>query len=111
MQGSAGFHEGALFGRRAEVVLLGVGLLSTEDNAYRDAYWREVVGAVGARRVIPIHWDDFSRPLDEPLRPLPRLFDDFDASMRFVLERAAAEGVDVRLAGAWDVVDPFDGLR
>jgi hypothetical protein len=21
--------------------------------------------------VIPIHWDDFSRPLDEPVRPMP----------------------------------------
>jgi L-ascorbate metabolism protein UlaG (beta-lactamase superfamily) len=107
---SAGILEGALRGRRADVVFLGVGLLGTRDEAYRDAYWREVVRAVGARRVVPIHWDDFTRPLDRPLVPFPRAIDDLDAAMRFLVERGRAEGVDVRLAPAFEKVDPFAGL-
>ena len=110
VQASAGFAEGVLRGQRADVVFLGVAGLGAQDQMYRDAYWREVVQAVEARRVIPIHWDDFTRPLDQPLVPLPRLLDDFDTSMQFILERARGERVDVRLLDAWATVDPWGGL-
>lgn len=64
--GSAGFIPGALRGLHADTVFLGVALV---DNL--EAYLQETVDAVGARRVVPIHWDDFTRPLSEPLRPFP----------------------------------------
>lgn len=110
VQGSAGFLEGALRDQRAEVIFLGIGGLGTKDDAYREAYWKEVVAAVGARRVIPIHWDDFTRPLDEPLVPFPHLLDDLDVSMRFLRERGRAEGVEVRWAPVGTRFDPFVGL-
>jgi L-ascorbate metabolism protein UlaG (beta-lactamase superfamily) len=111
VQGSAGWEGGALAGVRADVAFLGVGGLGTRDRAYMEEYWRETAGAVGARRAIAIHWDDFTRPLSEPLVPMPRLTDDFDASMAFLRERAAASGVDLRLAREGAAVDPFAGLR
>lgn len=64
--GSAGFMPGALKAYRADAVLLGVALIDDEAT-----YLREVVEAVGARRVLPTHWDDFTRGLDRPLRPFP----------------------------------------
>jgi len=64
--GSAGYVPGALKDFRADVVFLGVALLPE-----LPAYLGEVVDAVGAHRVVPIHWDDFTRPLDQPLRPFP----------------------------------------
>ena len=106
---SAGFLEGALAPYRAEVVLLGIVGLGTRDDAYRRAYWHETVEAVRARRVIPIHFDDFSLPLEEPLRPMPRLLDDFEGSMRFLLGHET-DGVEVRMAPTWRAVDPFAGL-
>jgi L-ascorbate metabolism protein UlaG (beta-lactamase superfamily) len=87
VQGSAGWKDGALAGQRADVVLLGIGALGTGDDAYRETYYREVVEAVGPRCVIAIHWDDFTRPLDAPLRPMPALLDDFDRSMQFLARR------------------------
>lgn len=110
VQGSAGYVEGALAGRHADVVYLGVGLLGSKDEAYRDAYWHEVVSAVGAKRVIPVHWDDFTRSLEEPLVPLPWFLDNLDASMAFVTARAAAEGIDVRWPVLWRRTDPFAGM-
>ncbi len=91
VQGSAGFVEGALEGYGADVVLLGVGALGTVDRDYFDAYWRNVVGAVGARRVLPIHYDDFTLPLDRSLAPMPRLLDGFDRTLDFLVERAGSD--------------------
>jgi len=110
VQGSAGFVPGRLRGRHADVVFLGTAGLGTREEAYRDAYWREVVETVGARRVIAIHWDDFTQPLDQPLVPLSRLLDDVMLSFDFFLARASAGRIDFKLAGAWTKIDPFAGL-
>jgi len=110
VQGSAGYIEGALRGKRADVVFLGIIGLGTRDEAYRDAYWREVVGAVGAKRVIPIHWDDFTLSLDRPLEAAPIFVDDIPLTLDFLTARAKAENVDFRFAPEWQRVDPFAGL-
>lgn len=68
--GSAGFEPGALRELRADVVFLGVALI--EDLP---AYLRETVDAVQARRVVPVHWDQFGRPLQAPLRAMPLAVD------------------------------------
>lgn len=109
VQGSAGFVEGRLQDRNADVVFLGIGGLGKQDDDYRRRYWNEVVRATGARRAIPIHWDDFTRPLDEPLVPMPYLTDDFDATMRFLIGRSRAEGVEVRLMPVGVALNPFVG--
>jgi L-ascorbate metabolism protein UlaG (beta-lactamase superfamily) len=110
VQASAGFEPGALAGRDAEVVFLGVGTLGRQPQGHRDDYWREVVEAVNPKRIVPIHWDDFSRPLDQPLVPLPPWLDDFGDTLAFLRERAAPKNIEIRLLQAWDTIDPFAGL-
>lgn len=109
VQGSAGFVTGALIGHRAEIAYLGVGQLGVRPEAEIREYWRETVAAVGARRVVLIHWDDFFRPLDEPLRAVPYAFDDLDVTMRVFAELAAADGVELVLPTAWARTDPWAG--
>lgn len=82
VQGSAGFVPGALRRHPADVVLLGVGGLGRLDAGYRDAYLAEVVEATQAKLVIPVHYDDFTRPLARPLPLMPSLLADFPAVMR-----------------------------
>jgi L-ascorbate metabolism protein UlaG (beta-lactamase superfamily) len=36
------------------------------------AYYGDLLGAVRPRVVVPIHWDDFFRPLSKPVRPMMR---------------------------------------
>jgi L-ascorbate metabolism protein UlaG (beta-lactamase superfamily) len=107
VQGSAGFRPGALDGQQADVAYLGVGQLGLQSEEYIRTYWAETVRAVGARRVVPIHWDDFFRPLSEPLRALPYAGDDLDVSMRLLTELAEHDGVDLRLPDAWEPADPW----
>ena len=107
IQGSAGYVKGALDGRRAEVVYLGVGQLGVQPRSYLVEYWTEVVRAVGARRVVLIHWDDFFRPLSEPLRAFPFAADDLDVSIRTLSELAAADGVALHMPTVWQREDPW----
>ena len=107
---SAGFVPGALAGRRADVVFLGIGQLGKQSLSYMAEYWRELVTTSSARRVIPIHWDDFTAPIDQPLRPIPVLLDDMNASMKFLVAEGGKSGVEVKLPEAWTVFDPFDRL-
>jgi L-ascorbate metabolism protein UlaG (beta-lactamase superfamily) len=107
IQGSAGFIKGALAGQRAEVVYLGVGQLGVLPPYYLEDYWSETVRAVGARRVILIHWDDFFRPLSKPLRALPYAGDDLDVSIRVLDELAARDGVALHMPTLWRREDPW----
>ncbi|MGD1169675.1 MBL fold metallo-hydrolase [Mycobacterium seoulense] len=107
IQGSAGFVEGALAGRRADAVYLSVGQLGLQPSSYVTDYWAQTVRAVGARRVILIHWDDFFRPLSKPLRALPYAGDDLDASIRRLDELAAADGVALHLPTVWRRENPW----
>ncbi|MGE2735515.1 MBL fold metallo-hydrolase [Mycolicibacterium vaccae] len=105
--GSAGFVPGALAGHRADVVYLGVGQLGRQPEDYLRAYWEQTVGLVGARRVVLIHWDDFFRPLDKPLRAFPRAVDDLDVTMRVLGRLAETDGVALHLPTLWQRSDPW----
>lgn len=105
--GSAGFVPGALGGRRAEVVYLGIGQLGVQPERYLVDYWAETVRTVGARRVVLIHWDDFFRPLHQPLRALPYAADDLDVSIRVLSRLAADDGVALHLPTLWQRADPW----
>jgi len=105
--GSAGFVPGALAGQRADVVYLGIGQLGLQPESYLVEYWSEAVRAVGARRVVLIHWDDFFRPLHEPLRALPYAGDDLDVSMRVLTRLAREDGLPLHLPTLWSRADPW----
>jgi L-ascorbate metabolism protein UlaG (beta-lactamase superfamily) len=110
VQGSAGFVAGALDDRRADVAYLGVGQLGVLDERYIRDYWRHTVEAVGAREVVLVHWDDFFRPLDRPLRALPYAGDDLDVTLRVLGRLAGDQGVGLHLPTVWRREDPWDAL-
>jgi L-ascorbate metabolism protein UlaG (beta-lactamase superfamily) len=107
IQGSAGFVPAALAGQQAEVVYLGVGQLGLLPRSYLLEYWTQVVRAVGARRVVLIHWDDFFRPLSKPLRALPYAADDLDASVRILGELADQDDITLHMPTLWRREDPW----
>lgn len=107
IQGSAGFVPDALAGQRADVAYLGVGQLGLQPERYLVDYWTETVRAVGARRVVLIHWDDFFRPLSQPLRALPYATDNLDLSMRVLSRLAVDDGIGMHLPTVWQREDPW----
>ena len=79
--------------------------MQSED--YIRSYWAETVEAVGARVVVLIHWDDFFRPLDRPLRALPYMGDDLDVTMRVLGELARQQQVTMHFPTVWQREDPW----
>jgi L-ascorbate metabolism protein UlaG (beta-lactamase superfamily) len=110
VQGTAGSVPGALDGRRADVAYLGVGQLGVQDEAYIRTYWTQTVQAVKARRVVLIHWDDFFRPLDQPLRALPFAGDDLTVTLRVLAELADDQHVALHLPTIWRREDPWTAV-
>lgn len=66
--GSAGYIDGALQGLAVDTVFLGVGGLGSQTAAYRKSFWRETVGTVRPGRIIPIHFDSLTAPVEGPFR-------------------------------------------
>jgi L-ascorbate metabolism protein UlaG (beta-lactamase superfamily) len=98
---SANFRAGALAGLRADTVYLGIGGLGRSSEQFRQDYWRQVVEPVRPSRVVPIHWDRFTRPLSRPLRPLPRPVDDHRRTMAFLGRMCAGAGIELTMPEAW----------
>lgn len=110
VHGSAGFVPGMYDGHQADVVYMGIGDLDKQGTDGIEAYWETLVAATGARRVVLIHWDDFFRPLDRPMRPMPRLFQNLDAVMPVLYRLKQRDGVELVLPRVWETIDPVVGL-
>lgn len=102
--GSTNYREGALAPYRADVIILGTARLGRQNAAFREAYWAESAARVKARMVIPVHWDNFFRPLDSPLVPTTRLADDVPAGMDFLIRKARENGMTLKIMRAFDSI-------
>ena len=107
VQGSAGFVPHALDGFEADLVYLGIGQLGIHPDPFIRDYWKHTVNAVGARGVVLTHWDDFFRPLDQPLRALPYAGDDLDKTLSVLSPLAAAEHAAMAMPKVWRREDPW----
>ena len=110
IHGSAGFIPNSLDQVKADVIYLGIGTLGMQSKFYKEEYWKHVVTAVGAKRVITVHWDDFFKPLDAPLTPQKWPIDSFDDSLDFLISEGIKNKVDVRIPIQWETADPFYNL-
>lgn len=110
---SANFETGMYKDIKADVIFLSIGALKSEDFARK--YWQEVVMGMATKPklVIPIHWDDFFRPLDQPLLPMPYPLDDVKAGLETVLDMATKDNVRVRfmpLFKAFNLIETANAL-
>ena len=93
--GSAGYTEGALQGLQADVVFLGVGGLGSQTASYRESFWRETVAAVLPQRLIPIHYDSLTAPVEGafrgPVKALGFLSGGLENTLQFLRDKEAGQ--------------------
>ena len=73
-------------------------------------YYQEMVIDTGVKRIVPVHWDDFTLSLDEPLQPLQRFAEDMEASMDFLSTASAQHGVDIGFLPTWQAHVLYEGI-
>ena len=100
---SAAHAPGELAGASAQAAFVSVASLSRRP-AEREAYFREVVLAVGARLVCPIHHDFFFAPL----RVNPILLPGAREALDWLARRVAQEpGMEFKLPRPWETFQPY----
>ena len=93
-------------GLSAEVVFLTLAGLDPKSSDERDAYWRQAVTEMGARRVIPVHWDaDSKRVLQVGANFKPGFWAQTKTYKQFLKKTGA--GVDMWFAPPLKPFDPF----
>lgn len=96
VQGSVGFRPGALDDVVADVVMLGAFGLENLGRDYSEQFWLSMVTSTGAKRVIPIHFDDYTRPFGQ-IELSPRIIDNFVDSASLLNEFRETWDNDARL--------------
>lgn len=105
---SGSFLPGALAGYHADTVFLCTPGIPRLSPARQKQYFQEVITNTGANRVIPVHWDDFFLPLDEPLIALPRFAEDLDIAMNILITKSKeGRGFKLEMLPVWQKVPLF----
>ncbi len=99
---STNFLKNSLDDYKAHTVFLGIANLAKNTKKFQEEYFKEVVLKLKAKRVIPIHWDDFTKDINSETKPMPKAFDDFDGSMKFIIEQTKENNITLEMLRIFD---------
>ena len=91
---SYNYLEGQLDDIRADVLFLGIGGLSKDTPERRKQFFIETVDKSEAKVVIPVHWDNFFKPLYGEIRGFSNSSENTEESMRLLREHCEEKSVE-----------------
>ena len=91
---SFNYIKGQLDGIQADVIFLGVAGLAKAEKDMEENFYKETVEKVGAKLVIPVHWDNFFSPLTKPVTGMPRLVEKTEVVFYKLAKYCEAVGVN-----------------
>lgn len=94
IKASTNYLPHALDSFSADIFFLGCALLSKQTDEFRNSYFNHTVLASRAKTLIPIHWDNFSQPITQPLQALPKFSDKVEKSFSFLLNKSHQHSVN-----------------
>ncbi|TGL49273.1 MBL fold metallo-hydrolase [Leptospira wolffii] len=97
IKGSTNYIEGAWKDLKVDALFLGIAMLAKQDREFQEKYYKETVGTVTPKVVVPIHWDNFFKPLTLPLEPNLSLGDDITGAMDFMILKTSEDKIDYRI--------------
>jgi L-ascorbate metabolism protein UlaG (beta-lactamase superfamily) len=90
---SANYIEGKLKDFNADVLFMGVGRLGNQKSSFMKSYYAETAGALNPKLIIPVHWDNFFKPLSSNLKPMSKVNNAFD----FIIAKSLTDSIDFRI--------------
>lgn len=107
IKASTNFIPGALDTVTTDVLFLGIASLSKQGLAFRDSFYTENVAKPNPKVLVPIHWDNFFKPLSNHLKALPKLAGNLKEDLNYLIERTGQDKVALHLMQGYDSVILF----
>lgn len=108
IKASTNYTEGGLDDVQADVLFLGIAQLGKQGNAFRENLYKYAVLPVKPKTVIPIHWDNFFKPLNNRLKPLPKIADNLKLGLDFLSRKTNENNISLKIMQGRESVILFD---
>lgn len=107
IKASTNYIEHTLDSVKADLLFLGIATLSKQDTAFQRKYYLNTVGSLKPGLVIPIHWDNFFKPLSKDLVPYPTIADNVKRDFDFLIEKTRRDKIELKLMQGYENVVVF----
>ncbi len=97
VKASTGAIPDQLKNLKVDTLFLGIAQLSRQSKEFQQNYLNQTLRTLKPKVVIPIHWDDFFKPVDQPLEFLPYLVDNTEQSLKILIQAAEQQKTQVIL--------------
>ncbi|MBA4853689.1 MBL fold metallo-hydrolase [Emticicia sp. BO119] len=104
---SPNYIEGALDTTRADVCFLGIGTIGTKEPAWQNKYYEQTIGKLKPKLLVPLHWDDFTKPINQHLDMLPRFVAKTPKDFDFIIQKTSADKIDFKILQAYKSIMLF----
>jgi L-ascorbate metabolism protein UlaG (beta-lactamase superfamily) len=94
---SPNFIEGALDSLRADVVFVGIATVTNHPLSWQEKFYEENVYKLKPSTVIPLHWDDFFKPVSDQLVMLPRFVNKGQEDFDFFIEKTKSDNIEFKI--------------
>ncbi len=97
VKASPNFKEGILDTVRADYVFMGIPTVGKKEVAWQNKFYKQTVGKLKPKLLVPIHWDEFMKPLSKDLVMLPNYADKTYKSFDFMIERTKKDKIAFKI--------------
>lgn len=97
VKASTGAIPDQLKNLNVDTLFLGIAQLSRQSTEFQQDYLDQTLKTLKPKVVVPIHWDDFFKPVNQPLEFLPYLADNTDKSLKILIQAAKKQKTQVVL--------------
>jgi L-ascorbate metabolism protein UlaG (beta-lactamase superfamily) len=97
IKASTNYIEGRLDDVQADVLFLGIAQLGKQGNAFKENFYKYTVLPLKPKLLIPIHWDNFFKPLNNNLKPLPKIADNLKQGLDFIIRKTEGDKISLKI--------------
>lgn len=97
VKASTGAIPDQLKNLKVDTLFLGIAQLSRQSTEFQQNYLDQTLKTLKPKVVVPIHWDNFFKPVDQALEFLPYLADNTDESLKILIQAAEQQHTQVVL--------------
>ncbi len=88
VKASTGAVPDQLKNLKVDTLFLGIAQLSRQSEQFQQNYLDQTLRSLQPKVVVPVHWDNFFQPIDQPLEFLPYLADNTEQSLKILIRAA-----------------------